>query len=108
MRRKRKDERYNVPFPPLKINETETEAPKTIIGPCVSVKGEISGKEDLTVYGQFEGIIDLKKVRSPSPRPRPSKQTSTGKSLPSREKSRAISSEKKKSYFNPPESFVEI
>ena len=61
MRRKRKDERSNVPFPPLKINETETETPKTIIGPCVSVKGGISGKEDLTVHGQFEGIIDLKK-----------------------------------------------
>ncbi|MCH8320372.1 MAG: polymer-forming cytoskeletal protein, partial [Acidobacteria bacterium] len=34
---------------------------KTIIGPGVKVKGEISGKEDLTVHGQVEGIIDFKK-----------------------------------------------
>ncbi len=61
MRRKRKDELYNAPFPPLKKSETTTEAQKTIIGPGVKVKGEISGKEDLTVHGQFEGIIDLKK-----------------------------------------------
>ncbi len=60
MRRKRKDEYYNAPFPPLKKSETQTESQMTIIGPCVKVKGEISGKEDLTVHGQVEGIIDLK------------------------------------------------
>jgi len=32
----------------------------TIIGSDVKVKGEISGKEDLTVHGQVEGIIDFK------------------------------------------------
>ena len=61
MRRNRKDEYYNAPFPPLNKSETKTEAQKTIIGPCMKVKGEISGKEDLTVHGQVEGIIDLKK-----------------------------------------------
>lgn len=61
MRRKQRDKHYNAPFPPLKKSEAETEAPKTIIGPCVKVKGEIAGKEDLTVHGQVEGIIDLKK-----------------------------------------------
>jgi len=61
MRRKRKNEHYNGPFPPFKNSETETEAPKTIIGPCMKVKGEFAGKEDLTVHGQVEGIIDLKK-----------------------------------------------
>lgn len=61
MRRSRKDEYFNAPFPPLKKSETETEAQKTIIGPCVKIKGKISGKEDLTVHGQVEGIIDLKK-----------------------------------------------
>ena len=61
MRRKRKNEYYNAPFPPLKKSETTTEAPKTIIGPGVKVTGEISGKEELTVHGQFEGIIDLRK-----------------------------------------------
>ncbi|MEE8076473.1 MAG: polymer-forming cytoskeletal protein [Candidatus Binatia bacterium] len=61
MRRKRKDEYYNAPFPPLKKSETTTEAPKTVIGPGVKVTGEISGKEDLTVHGQVDGIIDLRK-----------------------------------------------
>ncbi len=61
MRRKRNDEYHNAPFSPLKKSETETEAPKTIIGPDVKVKGEISGKEDLTVHGQVEGTIDFKK-----------------------------------------------
>ncbi len=61
MRRKRKNEHYGAPFAPPKNSEIKTEAQKTIIGPCMKVKGEISGKEDLTVYGQVEGIIDLKK-----------------------------------------------
>ncbi len=61
MRRKRKDEYYSAPFPPLKKSETQTEAQMTIIGSGVKVKGEISGKEDLTVHGQVEGIINFKK-----------------------------------------------
>ena len=61
MRRKRKDGYNSAPFAPLKKNETQTEALKTIIGSGVQVKGEISGKEDLTVHGQVEGIIDFKK-----------------------------------------------
>ncbi len=61
MRRKHKEESYNAPFPPFTKDDTKTEVPKTIIGPCVKVKGEISGKEDLTIHGQVEGIIDLKK-----------------------------------------------
>jgi len=61
MRRKRKDEYNSAPFAPLKKSETQTEALKTIIGSNVKVKGEISGKEDLTVHGQVEGIIDFKK-----------------------------------------------
>ena len=61
MRRKRKDAYNSTPFAPLKKSETQTEALKTIIGSGVKVKGEISGKEDLTVHGQVEGIIDFKK-----------------------------------------------
>ncbi len=61
MRRKRKDEYYSAPFPPPKKSEIQTEVQETIIGPGVKVKGEISGKEDLTVHGQVEGIIDFKK-----------------------------------------------
>ncbi len=61
MRRKRKDEYHSTPFAPLKKSETQTEVLKTIIGSGVKVKGEISGKEDLTVHGQVEGIINFKK-----------------------------------------------
>jgi cytoskeletal protein CcmA (bactofilin family) len=61
MKRKQREAHYNAPFPPLKSGEAKTEVPRTIIGPCVKVKGEISGKEDLTVHGQVEGIIDLRK-----------------------------------------------
>jgi cytoskeletal protein CcmA (bactofilin family) len=61
MRRKRKDEYYNAPFAPLQKSGTQTEVPKTIIGPGVKIKGEISGKEDLTVHGQVEGLINFKK-----------------------------------------------
>ena len=34
---------------------------RVIIGPSISVKGALSGEEDLTIQGQFEGTIDLKK-----------------------------------------------
>ena len=61
MRRKRKDAYYNAPFPPLKKSEIQTEVQETIIGSGVKVKGEISGKDDLIVHGQVEGIIDFKK-----------------------------------------------
>ncbi len=61
MRRKRKDEVYNGPFPPPQKSGTQTEVQKTSIGPGVKIKGEISGKEDLTVHGQVEGIINFKK-----------------------------------------------
>ena len=33
----------------------------TIIGPSISVKGGLTGEADLTVHGQVEGPIDLKK-----------------------------------------------
>ena len=38
-----------------------SESGSTIIGPSLSFKGEITGEEDLTVQGQVEGTIDLKK-----------------------------------------------
>ncbi len=47
MRRKQKDQ--------------ASESGSTIIGPSLSFNGEITGKEDLTVHGQVEGTIDLKK-----------------------------------------------
>ncbi len=60
MRRKRKDEVYSAPFPPFKKGETQTEVQKTVIGSGVKLTGEISGKNDLFVHGQVEGIIDFK------------------------------------------------
>ena len=47
MRRKQKDQ--------------SSESGRTIIGPSLSFKGEITGEEDLTVQGRVEGTIDLKK-----------------------------------------------
>jgi len=38
-----------------------SESGSTIIGSSFSFKGEITGEEDLTVQGQVEGTIDLKK-----------------------------------------------
>jgi len=38
-----------------------SESGSTIIGSSLSFKGEITGEEDLTVQGQVEGTIDLKK-----------------------------------------------
>jgi cytoskeletal protein CcmA (bactofilin family) len=60
MRRKRKDEVYSAPFPPFKKGETQAEVQKTVIGSGVKLTGEISGKNDLLVHGQVEGIIDFK------------------------------------------------
>ncbi len=38
-----------------------SESGSTIIGSSIRVKGEITGEDDLTVQGQVEGTIDLKK-----------------------------------------------
>ena len=44
-----------------KQEDKSSEAGSTIIGSSFSFKGEITGEEDLTVQGQVEGTIDLKK-----------------------------------------------
>jgi len=44
-----------------KQEDKSSESGSTIIGPSLSFKGEITGEEDLTVEGQVEGTIDLKK-----------------------------------------------
>ncbi len=41
--------------------DKSSESGSTIIGPSISIKGEITGEGDLTVQGQVEGIIDFKK-----------------------------------------------
>jgi len=44
-----------------KQEDKSSESGSTIIGSSLSFKGEITGEQDLTVQGQFEGTIDLKK-----------------------------------------------
>jgi len=44
-----------------KQEDKSSESGSTIIGSSLSFKGEITGEEDLTVQGQVEGTIDLKK-----------------------------------------------
>ncbi len=41
--------------------DKSSESGCTLIGPSISIKGEITGEDDLTVQGQVEGTIDLKK-----------------------------------------------
>ena len=45
----------------LEQEDKSSESGSTIIGASLSFKGEITGEEDLTVEGQVEGTIDLKK-----------------------------------------------
>ncbi len=44
-----------------KQEDKSSESGSTIIGSSLSFKGEITGEQDLTIQGQFEGTIDLKK-----------------------------------------------
>ena len=44
-----------------KQEDKSSESGSTIIGPSISIRGEITGEGDLTVQGQVEGIIDFKK-----------------------------------------------
>ncbi len=43
-----------------KQEDKSSESGSTIIGPSLSIKGEITGEGDLTVQGQVEGTIDFK------------------------------------------------
>ena len=43
--------------------QAESMAPnRATIGPSITIKGEVSGDEDLLIQGQVEGSIDLKAV----------------------------------------------
>ncbi len=43
------------------VSRTEKQmTERATIGPSISIKGEISGEEDLTIQGRVEGTIDLK------------------------------------------------
>jgi len=40
--------------------DKSSESGCTLIGPSISIKGEITGEDDLMVQGQVEGTIDFK------------------------------------------------
>jgi len=63
MRPKEKDQNSESESPTFTNTKTPMEQLKesTTIGPSISLKGELSGEEDLTIQGQVEGQIDLKK-----------------------------------------------
>ncbi len=42
-------------------DENSKKKEQAVIGPSISIKGELSGEEDLMIQGQVEGRIDLKK-----------------------------------------------
>ncbi len=58
---KKEDETAKPESSPLGKSPMEQLKERTIIGPSISIKGEITGEDDLTVQGQVEGTIDLKK-----------------------------------------------
>jgi len=108
MWKKKEDETAKPKSPPLGKNPIEQLKEQSVIGPSISIKGELSGEEDLIIQGRVEGKIDLKKNNITVEKSGSIKGDIYGKASLSREKSRAISSEKKGSCFSPPESFVEI
>ncbi len=59
MWKKTKDE--NPKPPPLGKSSIEPLKEQAVIGPSISIKGELSGEEDLMIQGRVEGRIDLKK-----------------------------------------------
>ncbi len=61
MWKKTKDENSKPKSPPLGKSPIEQLKEQSVIGRSISIKGEISGKEDLIIQGRVEGKIDLKK-----------------------------------------------
>ena len=61
MWKKKEDEHPKPESPPLGKSPMEQLKERTIIGPSISIKGTLSGKEDLIIQGRVEGKIDLKK-----------------------------------------------
>ena len=58
---KTKDENPKPKSPPLGKSPIEPLKEQAVIGPSISIKGELSGEEDLIIQGRAEGKIDLKK-----------------------------------------------
>ncbi len=61
MWKKTKDENPKPKSPPLGKSPIEQLKEPAVIGPSISIKGELSGEEDLMIQGRVEGKIDLKK-----------------------------------------------
>ena len=61
MWKKTKDENSKPKSPPLGKSPIEQLKEQSVIGRSISIKGEISGEEDLIIQGRVEGKIDLKK-----------------------------------------------
>ncbi len=61
MWKKTKDENSKPKSPPLGKSPIEQSKEQAVIGPSISIKGELSGEEDLMIQGRVEGTIDLKK-----------------------------------------------
>ena len=61
MWKKTKDENLEPESPPLGKSPMEPLKEQAVIGPSISIKGELSGEEDLMIQGRVEGKIDLKK-----------------------------------------------
>ena len=60
MWKKTKDENPKPKSPPLGKSPIERLKEQAVIGPSISIKGELSGEEDLMIQGRVEGKIDLK------------------------------------------------
>jgi len=61
MWKKTKDENPKPKSPLLGKSPIEQLKEQAVIGPSISIKGELSGEEDLMIQGRVEGKIDLKK-----------------------------------------------
>jgi len=61
MWKKTKDENSKPESPPLGKSPIEQSKEQAVIGPSISIKGELSGEEDVVIQGRVEGTIDLKK-----------------------------------------------
>jgi cytoskeletal protein CcmA (bactofilin family) len=61
MWKKPKDENPKPKSPPLGKSPIEQLKEQAVIGPSTSIKGELSGEEDLMIQGRVEGKIDLRK-----------------------------------------------
>jgi cytoskeletal protein CcmA (bactofilin family) len=58
---KTKNENSKPKSPPVGKSPIEQLKEQAVIGPCISIKDELSGEEDLMIQGRVEGKIDLKK-----------------------------------------------